>query len=162
MESQCNQIKAHLQSGRSITPLEALYMFGTFRLGARIYNLKQQGLKIKTKAQELRIGNYLQDFGGNIAQVIHLTKDKTILESPIALTEEWLLKFGFNQASLDEEGELQYFKRGGLTLFSINKKMSFEVFKIYDYDIYMNHPKYVHQLQNLYFALNGTELTLQK
>jgi hypothetical protein len=53
MESQCNQIKAHLQSGRSITALDALYMYGCFRLGARIYNLKQQGLKIKTEMIEI-------------------------------------------------------------------------------------------------------------
>ena len=46
MESQNNQIKAYLLSGKSITGLEALYKFGVFRLGARIYDLKKMGLKI--------------------------------------------------------------------------------------------------------------------
>ena len=35
--------------GRKITPLQALKMYGCFRLGARIYNLKEQGMKIITK-----------------------------------------------------------------------------------------------------------------
>jgi hypothetical protein len=53
MESQCNQIKAHLQSGRSITALEALYKFGCFNLKGRIWDLKQRGLKIKTEMTEV-------------------------------------------------------------------------------------------------------------
>ncbi len=46
MKSQIELIKAHLQSGRSITPLQALRMYGCLRLGARIYDLKQEGLDI--------------------------------------------------------------------------------------------------------------------
>lgn len=42
-ETQCKKILAHLKTGRSITPLEALYKFGCLRLGARIYDLKQAG-----------------------------------------------------------------------------------------------------------------------
>lgn len=42
-DSQLKQILAHLKSGRSITPLEALAQYGCFRLGARIYDLKQIG-----------------------------------------------------------------------------------------------------------------------
>lgn len=38
-----------LQSGRKITPLEALREFGCFRLPARIYDLKQEGYKIHSK-----------------------------------------------------------------------------------------------------------------
>ena len=48
MKSQNDQILAHLQSGKSITPLEALGMYGCFRLGGRIYDLKQQGHPIIT------------------------------------------------------------------------------------------------------------------
>ena len=44
--SQCDNIRRHLEDGRSITQLEALNMYGCFRLGARIYNLKEQGLSI--------------------------------------------------------------------------------------------------------------------
>lgn len=33
-------ILAHLRSGKHITPLEALGVYGVFRLGARIFNIK--------------------------------------------------------------------------------------------------------------------------
>lgn len=47
-ESQNNLIKAWLMNGRSITPLQALDMFGCFRLSARIDNLRKEGMNIKT------------------------------------------------------------------------------------------------------------------
>lgn len=47
-KSQCDEILKHLQSGRALTPLEALERFGCFRLGARIYDLKKQGYDIRT------------------------------------------------------------------------------------------------------------------
>lgn len=40
------QILAHLQQGQSITPLDALEMFGCLRLGARIYDLRKDGVEI--------------------------------------------------------------------------------------------------------------------
>ena len=46
METQNKQILAHLKAGNSITAIEALNMFGCFRLGARIYDLKQSGYNI--------------------------------------------------------------------------------------------------------------------
>ena len=53
--TQNNQILNHLHAGNSITPLDALKLFGCFRLGARIYDLKQQGHSIESKP--LRVGN---------------------------------------------------------------------------------------------------------
>ena len=47
MASQEDLILEHLKMGNSITPLEALEMYGCFRLGARIYNLKKEGHDIK-------------------------------------------------------------------------------------------------------------------
>jgi hypothetical protein len=47
-ESQNALIKGWLLNGHSITTLEALNMFGCFRLSARIANLKDQGLPIVT------------------------------------------------------------------------------------------------------------------
>lgn len=47
-KSQCERIKAHLKRHGSITPMQALRLYGSFRLGARIYNLKKQGCKIKS------------------------------------------------------------------------------------------------------------------
>lgn len=51
--SQNKRIRKHLESGRSINPLEALYMYGCFRLGARIYDLRKQGLRIMAKTIEI-------------------------------------------------------------------------------------------------------------
>lgn len=48
MKSQNAKIAKHLQSGKKITPLTALRRYGCFRLSARINNLRQQGLNIKT------------------------------------------------------------------------------------------------------------------
>jgi hypothetical protein len=49
IESQNTRIKEYLLKGKSLTALDALYQFGCFRLGARIHNLKEQGLKIKSE-----------------------------------------------------------------------------------------------------------------
>lgn len=52
-ESQNKKIKAWLESGRSITPLEALALFGCFRLGARIWDLREEyGMEIKREMVE--------------------------------------------------------------------------------------------------------------
>ena len=52
-ESQNKQIKAWLESGKSITPLDALNLFGSFRLGARIFDLKNDyWMNIKTEMVE--------------------------------------------------------------------------------------------------------------
>ena len=52
-ESQNKQIKAWLESGKSLTPLEALKMSNSFRLGARVFDLKNDyGMNIKTEMVE--------------------------------------------------------------------------------------------------------------
>jgi len=51
--SQTKEIKKYLQSGKSLTPLGALYQFGCFRLGARIWDLKNEGMHIKTEIIEI-------------------------------------------------------------------------------------------------------------
>ena len=48
MKTQNQQIEAYLKSGKKITPLTALRKFNCFRLSGRIFDLKQQGLDIKT------------------------------------------------------------------------------------------------------------------
>jgi hypothetical protein len=47
-DSQTALIKGWLLNGRSITQLDALNMFGCFRLAARISNLREEGLDIVT------------------------------------------------------------------------------------------------------------------
>lgn len=50
--SQNLAIRAMLESGGRLTPLEALNKFGCLRLSGRIFDLKKQGMKIHTKMVE--------------------------------------------------------------------------------------------------------------
>ena len=45
--SQKDMILRYLKDGNSITPIEALNMFGSFRLSAIIFDLKKDGYNIK-------------------------------------------------------------------------------------------------------------------
>lgn len=47
--TQTNQIRQHLESGKHITSLEALNLFGCFRLASRISELKKAGYNIATR-----------------------------------------------------------------------------------------------------------------
>lgn len=60
-DSQNALIKGWLLNGHSLTTLDALTMFGCFRLSARISNLKDQGMNIMTEMVEVndkRIAKY--------------------------------------------------------------------------------------------------------
>jgi hypothetical protein len=46
MKSQNIKILNHLKSGKALTPLDALIEFSSFRLGARIYDLRSKGWPI--------------------------------------------------------------------------------------------------------------------
>jgi hypothetical protein len=48
-QTQGDMILAHLKKHRAITPLEALHLYGCFRLGARILELRQAGHAILTE-----------------------------------------------------------------------------------------------------------------
>ena len=49
--NQAKSIKDHLSRVGHITPLEALNLYGCFRLAARIDELRRQGLPIVTETQ---------------------------------------------------------------------------------------------------------------
>lgn len=60
-DSQTALIKGWLLNGYSITQLDALNMFGCFRLSARIANLREEGLEIVTdmvNVNDKRIAKY--------------------------------------------------------------------------------------------------------
>ena len=57
MKSQNQRILSFLKTGRSITPLSALNMFGCFRLSARIHDLKGQGFNISTEKYKVYKSN---------------------------------------------------------------------------------------------------------
>jgi hypothetical protein len=54
--SQCKRIKAHLESGLSLTGMDALRLFGCWSLPRRICDLKERGMKIKSESIRLDNG----------------------------------------------------------------------------------------------------------
>jgi hypothetical protein len=60
-DSQTALIKGWLLNGRSITQIDALNMFGCFRLAARIANIREEGFDIVTDmitVNDKRVANY--------------------------------------------------------------------------------------------------------
>ena len=51
--AQNDLILEHLLRGRTLTPLEALELYGCLRLAARVKNLRDDGYKIKTETRRL-------------------------------------------------------------------------------------------------------------
>lgn len=124
------------------------------------------------QANELRIGNYV-DVDGNNHIVTSVNIDYTISVfvfengakelfnhenkhiNPIPLTEERLIKFGFEkngryawknngfQVQYYTDGYLRHYRELGIRALRTEIKI-----------------EYIHQLQNLYFALTGKELKL--
>lgn len=122
------------------------------------------------KARELRIGNLVnyQTVEGDILvaridwqDLKWISKDEkgfNIAHSAIPLTEEWLLKFGFEEYEFEDEifgYVLNDFGYVNEFLFMIRILIDFEGTLI------QKPIKYVHQLQNLYFALTVEELTFK-
>lgn len=131
------------------------------------------------KASELRTGNYLA-IGDDLRRDLHYDQISAIKDfykvmnideqcqdvvleldyeqvdfdlskvKPIPLTEEWLLKFGFDSLGTYGFGigKFHVVNRLGKWCFPINHEL-----------VYLKH---VHQLQNLYFALAGEELQITK
>ena len=116
-------------------------------------------------AQELRIGNWLHS---NLTEMDFRVTSRDILNiegypntcKPIPLTEEWLLKFGFEKAPLVDKYLKGYFtydsKLKYFTYFTDIEDGGYENIIIQKEKL-----KYVHQLQNIYFALIGEELILK-
>ena len=116
------------------------------------------------KAKELRIGN-ITDKGivkSFYEHGVHVGFGKCFKFnelSSVPLTEEWLVKFGFEKMNecfykdrfFVEKGISEFFDYGMSFRIVVNQKES----------THANSIKYVHQLQNLYFALTGSELTQQ-
>lgn len=61
IESQSHQIREYLLQGNTITAMEALKLFGCFRLSGRIYDLRKEGINISTtiiKINGKRVAEY--------------------------------------------------------------------------------------------------------
>ena len=122
------------------------------------------------KAQHLRIGNLLKYCDdGSIFTVdgiheygidCHDDVENSYMEyenfEPIPLTEEWLFKFGFENDDDDFLKDID--ERTGIHISLKTGRYLLE-----GYDGVIKIPceiKYVHELQNLYYALTKKELTL--
>jgi hypothetical protein len=122
------------------------------------------------KATELRIGNWVEliGFGNKKCDALLITEQDQSNKSghkylnPIPLTEEWLIKLGF--ISYDSVFGIEYKIAMDVEPSYILGKRNRELTASPDgekYFIdgnYLIRIKYVHQLQNLYFALTGEEL----
>lgn len=126
------------------------------------------------KASELRIGNYVLDercvadaIRGILPDELHLGNSNSVNiiplseVKPIPLTEEWLLKFGFEKGTDFFLGEYRkgYYTHGNLEVNLDDQFSPTIVDPEYNVHDIGNRCEYVHQLQNLYFALTGEELT---
>jgi hypothetical protein len=120
---------------------------------------------------ELRIGN-LVDLGNRIAKVTEiyplacmvadLEQTQDTLESyervtGITLTEELLLKFGFKYDADNDK----LCKSLHIDILSFRASEGHMCLESQGYRTLYKHIKYVHQLQNLYFALTGEELEIK-
>ena len=114
------------------------------------------------KANELRIENWLNSWrisGDWIPKQIESGKEidfvfmqeENIIYKPIPLTEQWLIDFGFKKHTT-----MDIYPTYSLNNVNINDGVVY----IVGFG-FVNYIKYVHQLQNLYFALTGIELIKQ-
>lgn len=60
--TQAKRILEYMEQGHKITPLEALDKFGSFRLGAVIFDLKKEGHNIQSKMIELPSGKHVKQY----------------------------------------------------------------------------------------------------
>lgn len=65
--SQTARIKAALLRGETLTPLDALRRFGCFRLGARIWDLRNEhGMDIRTEQFRTESGKIVAAYSLNV------------------------------------------------------------------------------------------------
>lgn len=58
--SQADQILAHLEEGKELTPMDALDLFGCMRLAARIWDLRhERGVAISERRLRLGLGKWV-------------------------------------------------------------------------------------------------------
>ena len=119
------------------------------------------------KVEDLRVGNQVYDDYSGIVEVININSQYCYVDykkptfkavgrceiqyiQPIPITEEWLIKFGgIDNVYTIEIGQLQFTWASRIIATGERCSWSCEQYP---------HIQYVHQLQNLYFALTNEEL----
>lgn len=107
------------------------------------------------KANELRVGNWVER-DGEVYQITSVTilsleRGETTVK-PVPITSEILFKLGFGTSLVSDA----IYHKGLFTLDLRDFTFKFGTHWFLD-----NKCKYVHQLQNLYFALTNEELTVK-
>lgn len=111
--------------------------------------------------KELRIGNWVKQKGVEIkihgAYAIYAIEQNPELFKPIPLTEERLIKFGLIgiQVSLVGDKSWDFWDSSPFSIERYNGRWAVNVPQ---WGYIIDNLEYVHQLQNLYFALAGKEL----
>tara|TARA_R110002051_G_scaffold162219_1_gene233730 strand:+ start:37 stop:450 length:414 start_codon:yes stop_codon:yes gene_type:complete len=133
-------------------------------------------------ARELRVGNLVNEevLGDCLVETIfktgqieisvnNLTKEGVVNKrcfifnidnfQPIPLTEERLVKFGFVYHSDYNALQKMGFSIENRATDKLSTNINKDEFGVWYINSYLREVKHVHQLQNLYFALTGEELT---
>ena len=124
----------------------------------------------RMKANELRIGNYVYDTLGKVNKIdleaiTYIIRETHNQVKPIPLTEEWLLKFDMEFTDGFSSSRKLYLNNYENDISKITYSPKERLLRLSNGDtkgtMLIPHVKYVHQLQNLYFALTGEELTFK-
>lgn len=115
------------------------------------------------KANELRIGNWLT-YNGAYDYPVGINEINFIKENPnnsdfkpTPINEQILLDFGFIKGERYFKAK-EYGEEGIFTTMCYDLESKDFIVNSNDYDSYIIECMYVHQLQNLFFALTGEEL----
>jgi len=122
------------------------------------------------KSNELRIGNQIK-YHDKIITVAGIVRNTIYYESkvlcfdgnvgdykpfePIPLTEEWLLKFGFEEKQHDSDQCFGHVLNDFWVMNESQIRVNCGGYILFDFKI-----EFVHQLQNLYFTITGEELAI--
>lgn len=131
------------------------------------------------KAQDIRIGNYIADIWtpNGLFKVTELRKDKIFYGNcfkakyddirPIPLTEEILLKAGGKRFDEDKIILMLNDPSTHLVLMKVGTHWFPQIEQTGEFAsegvnvVFLNFIDYLHQLQNLYFALTGEEIKIE-
>ena len=134
--------------------------------------LKAQDLRCGNLIYEVMTDNYTGKEYDDLFEVASInSKTNTLIDiedsitsvdycKPIQLTEEWLIKFGFDFNDYPDSLSLLILSRGKLNAYNISHDINIEIGTTSGYLFGDTKIKYVHQLQNLYHSLTGKELVM--
>jgi hypothetical protein len=118
------------------------------------------------KSSDFRIGNYYHfyDTTGLVLEKVDLLEPQMVdvnplfFIKPILITEAWLMKLGFMKEELKTR---TYWHNYDIKLIKGYKRDGYP-FHLVCNILSVKPIRYVHELQNLHFALTGIELTLKE